>query len=138
MTETTHKDQDAWDVLTTALEGGYTEEFQVIDYKRDETRDHVITWAKVRLAEGYEATALVDGVAVDLPLDWTETLDAATIRTGFRRYTAWVRENDPAHRTYLGQQWAIAHDEDATWADLDAIGADAVLQFACFGEVIFG
>lgn len=125
MAETTHKDQEAWDVLTTALEGGFAEEFEVVSYERSEEHDHVITTARLFCSEH-----AVEGVQF-----WT--VDAKAIRRGFQRFTAWVRENDPAHRSYLGEQWAIAHDEDAGWDELDAIGADAVLQFACFGEVIF-
>lgn len=130
MTSTPITDQTARDVLTTALEGGYAEEFVVLDLERDPD-DYTVLWAKVRLAEGYEVDSL--------PLDWTETLDVLTIRNGFRRFTKWVQENDPAHRSYLGEQWAIAHDSEGSgWDELDAIGADAVLQFACFGEVVFG
>lgn len=132
---TTHKDQVAWDVLTTAFDYGYTEEwFEVLDHERND-HDSTIRWAKVRLSEGYGD----EDPASPLQASAEWFLDARTVRRGFKRYTAWVRENDPAHRSYLGEQWAVAHDpEGSGWDELDAIGADAVLQFACFGEVVFG
>jgi hypothetical protein len=125
--------QTCYDVLTTALEGGYAEEFLVLDHKRaGADQGHVLLWAKVTCSEGYEQEPLEDQ-------DRHLVLDPDRIRTGFSRYTTWVRENDPDHRTYLGEQWAIAHDPEGTgWDEVDAIGADAVLQFAVFGEVIFG
>jgi hypothetical protein len=126
------KDQEAWDVLTTALEGGYAEEFLVVDFKRDHERGHVITWARLKV-DPYNG-----GIGDDRDHQVWD-VDASFVRSGFRRYTAWVKEHDPAHRSYLGEQWAIAHDPEGDgWAELDAIGADAVLQFACFGEVVFG
>jgi hypothetical protein len=121
------KDRQAVDVLTTALEGGYAEEWSVVEYARD-PEDQSITWAKVRL----------DYQEHDEPGE-IFLLTPSVVRTGFARFTAWVWEHDPAHRSYLGEQWAEVHDiEGGTdWGYLDAIGADAVLQFALLGEVIY-
>lgn len=138
-TETTNQPnaeacRQAWDVLTTALEGGYAEEFTVLDLKR-EGEDQVIIWATVIPTEGYEPEPEAEW---PLPQHLPFKLDERTITKGFLRYTAWVAKEDPAHRSYLGQQWAECHDpDDRDWAYLDAIGADAVLQFAIYGEVVF-
>jgi hypothetical protein len=118
--------QDLYDVLTTALEGGYAEEFEVLDHTRGE--DLTIQHAVLRCEEHD-----VNGVN-----EWT--LNAAELRQGWIRFQEWVKANDPGpreeKRTYLGQQWAEGAEDG--WGYMDAIGSDALLQFACFGEIVFG
>jgi hypothetical protein len=116
------------DVLTTALESGYAEEFEVVAHTRD-PESLAITSATVAMSEGYEDD--------DRDEDWRFTFTPHTLRTGADRFAAWVRDNDPAHRTYLGEQYAEAIDPDCEWGYLDAIGSDALLQFAAFGDVIY-
>jgi hypothetical protein len=115
-----------FDILTTALEGGYAEEFDVLEHTR-RPADAVITFALVQSSEGYEHDD-TDGRS------WV--LDAPMLRMGLHRFAEWVAKEDPECRTYLGSQFTEGKEEG--WEYLDAIGADAVLQFACFGEVVFG
>jgi hypothetical protein len=116
------------DILTTALEGGYAEEFTVLDYYRDHEADHVITWARLQCEE-HDRNA--EGEVQHL---WE--IDGHDVRIGIARLVAWSAEHDPGRQSYLGSQ--IDEGLRDGWEYLDAIGADAVLQFACFGEVVFG
>lgn len=117
-------DDQMFDILTTALEGGYAEEFVVLDHSRRDS-DSVIYFATVRCEEH----ALPDGTD-----QWN--LDATTLRAGLQRYADWVAAQGPGHSSYLSEQFAEGQAEG--WEYMDAIGADAVLQFATFGEVVFG
>lgn len=109
-------------ILTTALEGGYAEEFEGVKYTRRE-KDSLITSATLRCDEHD-----VEGVN-----EWD--LDIVSLAIGLQRYADWVSAEDPGRKTYLGQQFSEAQADG--WDCFDAIGADAVLQFACFGEVVF-
>lgn len=123
------------DVLTTALEGGYAEEFRVHQHERN-PEDARIIWA-IATSDGYEGeeTEVLEehrhGDTV-----YGVRFDAALVRKGLERLDAWVREDEDRQETYLGQQWQEGREDG--WEYLDAIGADAVLQFAAFGEVVYG
>jgi len=116
-------DDDTYDVLTTAVEGGYMEEFEILAITRRES-DSVVTSVTVHCADHD-----VEGIS-------TWILGPAEIRVGLERYARWIADNDPGFRSYLGEQWREASVDG--WGYFDAIGADAVLQFACFGETVFG
>lgn len=123
MTNHTVSDQQAVDILTNAVEGGFMEEFRII--------------RRVQHTETYETLAL-SVVCEDHDVDGVNTwvVGPEDIRRGIDTYGAWIANEDPAMRSYLGEQWREALEDG--WEYFDAIGADAVIQFACFGEVVFG
>lgn len=116
-------DQDCFDILTTAVEGGYMEEFTIV--------------RRVTHRETYETLALTLHCP-DHDVEGTDTwtVGTADVRRGLEAYAAWIADSDPELLSYLGSQWREAREDG--WGYFDAIGADAVLQFACFGEVVFG
>lgn len=114
--------EELFGILTTALEGGYAEEFEVLDYTRRDS-DSVIIKARLHCSDH-------DVEGVD-----TWDITPARMRQGLERWYEWQKANDPEHKTYLGEQYAEGARDG--WDCLDAIGADAVLQFACFGEIVF-
>lgn len=111
------------DVLCTALEGGIGYWAEADDIKRSEPD-----------AEGdwhYLSASLTDAEGDD---DWQHTVDYAAIRLGIQRATAPdFNLNVATKRDILAA--LLEHPDDST---LDADAADAIVQAACFNELVYG
>ncbi len=113
----TPREQFLYDVLTTAIEGG-------IGY-----------WARVRKLERdaelnvlrFEARDAEDGSAPYQSIT-PEKIDAAIARV--------QRGSVKVGQSYAAQ--FVGYPENLNACDVDAIGADIVVQVAAFGEIVFG
>lgn len=111
------------DVLCAALEGGIGYWAEADDIKRTE-RDAEGHWH-------YLSVVLTDAEGDD---DWQHTIDYAAIRLGIERVLA------PTFNLNSGTKGDILtalteHPDDNT---LDADGADAIVQAACFNDLVYG
>lgn len=113
-------------VLTTALEARPSW-WNVVTHTRDNNLS--IVNALVRCDD--HSVKDVDGFEQD-----TWLVEAQQIRQGIARYKAWVNADLSRLKSGLGSEYLTACDEG--WEFVDATGADAVLQFATFGEIVFG
>lgn len=111
-------DQQCWNVLTTAYEGGYAEEFDVVQ-PAERAEDLSIM--------RFRATCSDHG-----PEGHVYFFDVDAVARGFKL----LAEKYGASGGYLGEQVRIAFQDGIE--SLDAIGADAVLQMAAWGEIVFG
>ncbi len=117
--------KQAYDILTTAIEGGFGSWWTFDEIERDEELN--ITFATARCPDYDE-----DPV--------TYTFNEAIIRRG---WDLLVNEYG-THQSYIGDEVRtglqdIREDKEmGTPGVMDAIGCEAVLQMAAFGELVFG
>lgn len=130
--------EDAYAILTTAVEGGYMEEFEIRSLKRGE--DSFVTSMRVHSPEH---SVPVDqsgefGILPRSSKDEVDTwdLDVRAVAFGLQRFADAIGSGTVPEGSYLAEEWGRAMA--GGWDEFDAIGADAVLQFACFGEIVFG
>ena len=126
------------DLMTTAVEGGIG---NWCDLTRRPERDMTGTFetnGDHMNVVSFEADVQDGPVACDHPdIEAAEigrfTMDAATMRAGVRRMLAPGAQVSPAHVNAL-----IRAGADPASCEWDADTADCVVQFAVFGELVFG
>lgn len=108
-------DQNLWDIFVIAIEGDMTRQWaNYLELRYDP-------------ADVTEFHALIEDMESN---DRPDRIDRQTIVKGLRRA---LRDG---YKFVLGQTIGISNDPDE-W-DLDAIGADCIVQYGLFGEVVYG
>lgn len=130
---------DAYSILTTALEGGYAEEFEVQDHLRRDSDSYIVS-ARLHCPEHDVSADDAGPFGVLRPEDLsrvdTWAIGPGAIARGLQTYADKIASGSIEGGSYLAEEFGRALSDG--WDAFDAIGADAVLQFACFGEVVFG
>jgi hypothetical protein len=144
--QVTHEvsDQFLADVLTTAVESGghalwYWEGFSMVDVSRarsnPEDNNQNVAGVVLDDLSVYRITFAVDHIArdeVDKSGQGEYAIDLEDVAKGIQ----WILDGTvPVTRDLVGMIASAVADNDA---DIDAIGADVIIQAACFKELVFG
>jgi hypothetical protein len=129
----TYPDQLCYDLMCTAAEGGINYWADIIGRKMRK-----VPGSEVPDYESFEADIQSGPVACDHPdIEATEigrfTMDAATMRQGIARLLAPNAQVSPATRNCV---LLMGMDSEADQGDAET--ADSIVQFAVFGEIVFG
>lgn len=132
------RDEAYFDIFITALEGGINYWAACNEYRwMLQGADPTQPFDDIQDVTGFRAVIFdhEDGDKDTATGDDLKVIDRAAIARGVSKYVEWAKDHT---QPYLKR--AAIDLRDGNWDDLDvdATIADCIVQFAIFGEVVFG